>query len=109
MADDCNGGDGNDDSGGEGNDAAPATYGNNVDDYDGGDSRTAIGRWQFDDNDGTTRMYIDVDGKEGNGKDGDGDSNGDGNGNGDGNDAAAAANGNDVDEDDSGNSRTTIG
>ncbi len=64
----------------------------------------AIGRRQFDDNDGTTMMYVDNDGDGG-----DGDGNCDGNGNGDGDDAAAAADGDDVNEDNSGDSRTTIG
>jgi hypothetical protein len=71
---------------GDGNDAATAANGDNVNDNDGGDSRTAIGKQQFDDNKQTMTMYVNDDGNDGNDRDGDGD--GDDNGD----DAVAATN-----------------
>ncbi len=55
-------GDGNDDGDGDGNsngdgdDAAAAANGSDVNEDDSGNSRTMIGQWQLDDNNGTTTM-----------------------------------------------------
>ncbi len=105
--DDGDGRDGDGGSDGDGNDAAAATNGNGVHEDYGGDSRMAIGRRRFDDDDGTTTMYVGDDGNGGDGGDGNGNSDGGGDGNGD--DATATAVGDDVDEDNHGNLRTTIG
>jgi hypothetical protein len=53
-----NGGDSGNDGNGDGNgdDATAAADGNNVNDDNSGISRTAIGRWLLDGNDGTTMM-----------------------------------------------------
>jgi hypothetical protein len=56
--DDGDGGDSGDDGNGDGNgdDATAAANGDDVDDDDSGILRTAIGRRQLEDNDGTTTM-----------------------------------------------------
>ncbi len=54
--DDGNGGDGDGNGDSNGDDAATATNSNDVDEDDGGDLRTTIGRRRLDDNDGTTTM-----------------------------------------------------
>ncbi len=61
----------------------------------------------MDVNNGTTLMYIDDDGDNGNVRDGNGKCNGNGDGNS--HDAASSAVGDTVDDNDGGNSRTAIG
>jgi hypothetical protein len=105
---DGNNGDGGDSDGnsnGIGNDATTAASSSNVDDNYGGDLRTAIGRWQFEDKNGTTTMYVNDDGNIGNGGYWDSKDYGDSKGN----NAAATADGNNVNEDNIGKLRTTIG
>ncbi len=98
------GGDGDGNSNGVGNDATAAANSSNVDDNYGSDLRTAIGRRQFDNKNGTTMMYVNDDGNDGDG----GDSSSNDYGDGKGDDSAAAADGNNVNEDNSGKLRTTI-
>ncbi len=56
--DDGDGGDSGDDGNGDGDgdDSAAAADGDDVDDNDSGVSRTAIGQWRLDDDDGTKTM-----------------------------------------------------
>ncbi len=105
--DNGDGRDGNGDGNGKGNgnDAAAATNSDDVDDNNGGKSRTAIGWWQLADNNGIVTICVNNDGDNVDGGQSKGDGDGDGNGNGDGNaNDAAAVDSKDVDED-----RTAIG